>query len=49
MSVQQPAKFKVPSRPDLVAGVDLTALSVIKAGIGALGFMAVALTLSLLS
>lgn len=49
MSVQHPAKAGKPAAPDLLPGVKLTALSVIKVGIGTLGFMAVALTLSLLN
>jgi hypothetical protein len=49
MSVQHPAKARKTAAPDLLPGVKLTALSVIKVGIGTLGFMAVALTLSLLN
>jgi len=49
MSVQHPAKAGQTASPDLIPGVKLSALSVIKVGIGSLGFMAVALTLSLLN
>ena len=49
MSVRDPAKLKIQAASELLPGMKLTALSVIKIGIGSLGFMAVALTLSLLS
>jgi hypothetical protein len=49
MSVQHPANAGKTAAPDLIPGVKLSALSVIKVGIGSLGFMAVALTLSLLN
>jgi hypothetical protein len=48
MSVQHLPKSS-EAAPDLLPGVKLSALSVIKVGIGSLGFMAVALTLSLLN